>query len=100
MQIDRNFCDGYKWGTHAAHGEGDAGAGKSPLIRGTKAMRDVADDLATILAGLAVPATPIVPATADPVPKADYDVLVAQVNAMTVAMNALVAATLLTTKVG
>jgi hypothetical protein len=99
MQIDRHFCDGNKWNVHE-NTTGQGGGGKDPLIVGTKAMRDVADDFAAILAGLAVTGAAIPAASADPVPKADYDALVTRVNLIQTTLNALAAAVLKTVKVG
>jgi len=98
MEIDRHFCDGQKWNTHAASGEGDAGAGKAPLIRGTKAMRDVADDLATLTP--AVITSPDAPAAAGIYTQADIQDMVDLINEMKAALNAISSGTIKTTKSG
>jgi len=94
MQIDEHFCDGHKWNTHAFEPHG---GGKTPLIRGTQAMRDVADDLATLTP--AAITTAAAPAAAGVYTQVDIQAMVDLLNEIRTVLLAISSGTILTTKV-
>ena len=96
MEIDKGFCDNEKWNTlNGPYGQGSSG--KSPLVRGTQAMRDVADALSSVQ--VATVTSVDAPAAAGSYTQADIQKMLDLINEMKTKLNAIAAATLKTTKV-
>lgn len=93
MIITKDFADGARLLTEANAGETD----KDPMNRGTKALRDIADDLATLKVAT-ITSADAAAAAGDPPTKAEFDVVVTLINEIKTKLNAIAAGTILTTK--
>lgn len=89
MRITDDFCEGRAFFVQPPDGD-------TPKVRGVQALQDIADDLNTIASGLQVTGAALSPAAANPPTKTEFDAVVARVNAIQTAVNAIAAATLKT----